>query len=170
MALATSITVNLGAKQSATLDLGASVANITKNFALTLTSGTAAGQADKIFADTRTLAASTNEDLDLAGTLTDPSGATVVFAKVKAILICAASGNTNNVVVGGAASNAFSSMFGDATDKVVIRPGGHVSLSVGSGDLNAYAVTAGTGDLLRVANSGAGTSVTYDIIVIGTSA
>jgi hypothetical protein len=30
-------------------------------------------------------------------------------------------------------------------------------------------VTAGTGDILQVANSGAGTSVTYDIIVIGTT-
>jgi len=31
-------------------------------------------------------------------------------------------------------------------------------------------VVAATGDILRVANSGAGTSVNYDIIVIGASA
>ena len=30
-----------------------------------------------------------------------------------------------------------------------------------------YAVTAGTGDILKVANSGAGTGVTYDIVIVG---
>lgn len=30
-----------------------------------------------------------------------------------------------------------------------------------------YAVTAGTADQLKVANSGAGTGVTYDIVIVG---
>jgi hypothetical protein len=58
----------------------------------------------------------------------------------------------------------------DPTDKVVVRPGGFQMIGVGTGDLNAYGVTAATGDLLRIANSGGTTSVTYDIIIVGTSA
>ena len=40
----------------------------------------------------------------------------------------------------------------------------------GQADSAGYAVTATTADLLHVANSSSGTSVTYDVIVIGTSA
>jgi hypothetical protein len=43
-------------------------------------------------------------------------------------------------------------------------------IAVGTADATAYAVTATTADLLKVANSSSGTGVTYDIAVIGTSA
>lgn len=171
MTLSTNIRVNVAAKQSSALDLGSADANISKNIAISLASGTAAGQADRMFSDTRTLAASATEDLDLAGSaLTDAFGAALTFVKVKTILIKAADGNTNNVIVGGAATNGFVSWVGGATHTVTVRPGGLLLLSVGAGDLNAYGVTAATGDLLRVGNSGAGTSVSYDIVVVGTSA
>ncbi|MDQ5917570.1 MAG: hypothetical protein QG660_681, partial [Pseudomonadota bacterium] len=39
---------------------------------ITLTPGTSSGNADLIFMDTRTLAASATENLDLAGSLVDP--------------------------------------------------------------------------------------------------
>jgi hypothetical protein len=172
MPLTTNVLVNVAAKQTPTtpLDLGSSEANIVKKLAISLLSGVAAGQADLIFSDTRTLAASANEDLDLAGGLTGAFGATLTFVKVKLVLVAAAVGNTNNVIVGGAPSNAFATWAGAAAHTVTVRPGGALLLTVGPGDLNAYGVTAGTGDLLRIANSGAGTSVSYDVIVIGTSA
>ncbi|MGL5908611.1 MAG: hypothetical protein ACRCZP_01335, partial [Phycicoccus sp.] len=91
------------------------------------------------------------------------------MVKVKAIVIAAAAGNTNNVVVGGAATNGFTSWVGAATHTVTVRPGGVLALFTGPADANGYAVVAGTGDLLRVANSGAGTPVSYDLLVIGTS-
>jgi hypothetical protein len=169
MTLTTNIRLGVAARQSSTLDLGSADANVTKNIAIALASGTAAGQADRVFSDTRTLAASANEDLDLAGALTDAFGATVTFAKVKAVLIVAAAGNTNNVNVTRPGSNGVP-LFLAAGDGVAVRPGGFFALSVGAGDLAAYAVTSGTGDLINVANSGAGTSVTYDVIVVGTSA
>lgn len=137
--------------------------------ALGLGSGTGAGQADKLWTSgARTLAASTTEDLDLAGTLLDALGGTVTLARVKGIVIAAAAANTNDVVVGGAASNGFISWVGSATDKVKVKPGGFLALF--APDAIAYAVTGGTADLLRVGNGGAGTSVTYDITVIGSSA
>lgn len=133
-----------------------------------LGSGTGANQADKMYAATRTLALSTGEDLDLAGTLTDAFGAVITFARIKSMIFRAASGNTNNVIVGNAATNGFISWCGSATDKVTVRPGGTFALI--APDATAYAVTAATADLLHVLNGGAGTPVTYDVVLIGSSA
>lgn len=134
-----------------------------------LSSGTAAGQADKVFADQRTLAASATEDLDLAGSLADAFGATITFVKVKALLVRAAVGNTNNVVVGAASSNPWATLL-NSTGTVTLRPGAGFLAWAGAADATGYGVTASTGDLLKIANSAAGTSVTYDVAVIGTSA
>lgn len=130
-----------------------------------ITSGTGADQANMIFVDTRTIAASTTEDLDLAGGLTDAFGAAITFTKIKAIMIKAAAANTNNVHVGGDA-NGLAGLFGDLSDLIVVRPGGTFYIS--APDATAYAVTGGTGDILQVANSSSGTGVDYDIIIIGT--
>ena len=131
-----------------------------------LEAGTGSGQADKVFSDQRTLNASASEDLDLAGVLTDLLGSTVTFAKVKFIFIKASTGNTNNVVVGNASSNGFVGPFGGATHTKAIAPGGFEMWFNPTG----WTVTAGTGDILKIANSGGGTSVTYDIVIVGTSA
>jgi hypothetical protein len=134
---------------------------------LTLTPGTTAGKADKLYVAQRTIAASSSENLDLVGVLTDPLGASLTFVKVKAILVIASSANTNNLVVGATGTNAFVGPFVDATDGLSIPPGGAVMIThPGAG----WSVTATTADLLKVANGGAGTGVTYKIIIIGTSA
>lgn len=129
--------------------------------------GTGTGYADLIYTGTRTIAASSSENLDLSGSLTGPLGSTLTFVKVKAILIVADAGNTNNVVVGGAGSNTFTGPFADATDKLSIPPGGSLLLThPGAG----WTVTASTGDILLVANSSSGSGVTYKVMIIGTSA
>lgn len=151
-------------------EIAAAVASLAQSTSISLTNGTAAGQVDRLFADTRTLAASATEDLDLAGVLTDALGTVATFVKVKAIYIKAAAANTNNVVVGAAAVNAFIGPFGAATHTIALRPGGFVVLACGAADATGYGVTAGTADLLKIANSGAGTGVTYDIVILGTSA
>lgn len=130
-------------------------------------SGTTTGRADLIWPDSRTIAASGNEDIDLAGSLVDPLGNACVFAKVKAILIKADAGNTNDVVFGPASSNGFLGPFADASDRLSIPPGGVVLLAAPSA---GWAVTAGTADLLNVTNSAGGTGVTYEITIVGTSA
>jgi hypothetical protein len=148
------------------VDLGSAVAEYIGFDDTALADGTGENQADRVFSDTRTLAASANEDLDLAGTLLNPIGGAAAFAKIKAIIVRAAKANTNNVVVGNAASNGFVGPFGAAAHTVAVPPGGVFMITAPKA---GWAVTGGTGDLLRVANSGAGTSVTYDIIVVGTS-
>lgn len=170
MPLTSRLSIAASAIQTATLDLGTAQAQLSKSYVVDLADGTAAGQANRIFHDTRTLAASANEDLDLAGVLTDAFGTSLTFAKVKALIVSAAAGNTNNVIVGGAASNQFASWAGAGTHTLILRPGATLALFAGSADSTGYAVTAGTGDLLRIANSGGSTTVTYDIAIIGTSA
>lgn len=133
---------------------------------LYLEPGTSSGQADTFFEDTRTISASSSENLDLAASLTDRFGNTLTFVKVKAILVYAASGNTNSVNVGGAASNGFTAPFADTTDIISVKPDGVFLWTYPTGST----VTASTGDILKVANSSSGTSVTYTILIIGTSA
>lgn len=136
---------------------------------LDLINGTGAGAADRVFADQRTINASSNDDLDLAGVLTDALGTALTFLRIKLLYIRAADANVNNVVVGAAASNQFATLL-NTTGTVTLRPGSFLIAANGSADATGWAVTAGTGDLLRVANSGAGTSVNYDIAVVGCSA
>ena len=87
-------------------------------------------------------------------------------AKVKAIMVIAAAGNTNDVHVGGDA-NGLAGLFGNVNDLIVVKPGGAFLWAAPSGGLT---VTAGTGDILQVANSSSGSSVTYSIVIIGASA
>ncbi len=170
MPLTSRLSIAASAIQTAVLDLGTAQAQLSKSYTVDLANGTAAGQADRTFHDTRTLAASANEDLDLAGVLTDAFGATLTFARIKALIVSASAGNTNNVIVGGAAPNQFLTSVGAGTHTLILRPGATLALMAGAADATGYAVTAGTGDLLRIANSGAGSTVTYDIAVVGASA
>lgn len=137
--------------------------NYSKSF--NLTNGTGADQANMIWMDQRTLTASSTEDLDLYGGLTNSFGTTINFTSIKGILIYAAAANTNDVVVGGDGSAAFVNWVSDATDKIVVKPGGLFALI--NSNANGYAVTATTADILQIANSSSGTSVTYDIILLG---
>lgn len=166
MALNTRMLLDLSAELTSALDLATAKVPLSIKKQLVWPDGTAANQANRIFQDQRTLTASSTEDLDLAGVLTDPFGATITFARVRLLYVAAAAANTNNVIVGGDA-NALA-IFGAATHTLTVRPGGFVLLA--APDTTGYAVTAGTGDILQVANSAAGTSVTYDVVVIGASA
>lgn len=127
--------------------------------------GTSSGQCDLIFRDQRTLTTGNSEDLDLAGGLTDPFGTTLTFVKVKVIIIENLS-TTQTLTVGGAAANQFINWVGAANDVINIPPGGFFAISAPAA---GFAVTADTGDLLKILNS-AGASCTYNIVILGTSA
>jgi hypothetical protein len=52
---------------------------------INLADGTGADQANLIYLAERTVASGANDDLDLAGSLTDPSGAVLTFARIKSV-------------------------------------------------------------------------------------
>ncbi|MFE2353469.1 hypothetical protein [Streptomyces parvulus] len=165
----TMLAVSAFAELTTALDLGVARAPHSLSRRLELASGTGAGKADKVFSDRRTLAASATEDLDLAGTLVDAFGATITLARVKGIIIAAAAGNTNNVLVGAASGSPWATLL-NSTGVITLRPGAFLAVGTGAADATGYVVTATSADLLKVANSAAGSSVTYDIHIIGASA
>ncbi|MER7047733.1 hypothetical protein [Streptomyces jumonjinensis] len=167
--MTTDLGISASVLQSRPQDLTVSEDRLAFRRAVHLADGVTAGRADEVFHDRRSIAASGSEDLDLVGVLTDAFGGTVALARVKGIFISAAATNTNNVVIGASATNTWSTLLG-ATGTITLRPGATLGVMAGDADAVGYAVTPTTGDLLKVANSGAGSAVSYDIVIIGASA
>ena len=170
MALTTDLTLALVATLTKDLDLANDPEyNLNYSQSVQLTSGTGAGQSDLLWTDTRTIAASGTDDLDLRGSLTDAFGTSASFAEITALIIKASATNTNNVVVGDDATAPMTSLLG-ADGTITLRPGAFFAVVAGVADATGYAVTATTADILQIANSAGSTEVIYDIIVIGRSA
>src|SRR5947207_14720706 len=68
-----------------------------------LASGTGANQADRLFADTRTIAASGTDPLDLNGVLVDAVGTTMSRLRGKFLYVAEAEATANTAVVERAA-------------------------------------------------------------------
>lgn len=169
MSLATYLDLQFRWLKSTSLDLVAAQEQPTGgrvDWADTLSDGTGAiDTADLVWSDRRSLA-STTENLDLAGSLTDSFGATITFARIKMIAIHNRNTSVGHTLtVGGAASNAFP-LFADTTDKYAIGPDG--VFLIWEPSAAAKAVTASTGDILKI-DAGSNT-ISYDIIIIGSSA
>ncbi len=169
MAQAVNGNVSVGLNLAVTQDIGLAdqaEARAKRSYSYDFADGSGAGKAHQLWtSEARSIAASGNETLDLNGGLTDAFGNSITLTKIKGILIKASANNANDVLVGGAGSNTFVGLFGDATDVVKVKPGG-LLLAVAP-DANGLPVVAGTGDQLKVANSGAGSAVVYDIAIWG---
>lgn len=176
MALTTQIDLRMIAELTKAVDLGGSAKDaLDFRHRVNLSSGTGAGAADVMFYDERTLAASATEDLDLVGALANTFGATFSPARIKVLWFKAepydktAVKNTNDVIIGGASATQWAALLG-TTGTVRFRPGACMAFAAGESDATGYVCAAGATDLLKVANSGAGTSVTYQIAVVAASA
>jgi len=135
------------------------------SFLADLATGTGSGQADVGFVDTdRALASNTSEDFDVANSLTDALGVSVVCAKVKAIMIKAADANTTDLTIGGASAELLA-FFAATGDKLILKPGDCLLAYSKAG----WAVAAGTADDLKIANA-TGATAHFDIAIVGTSA
>lgn len=172
MPLITTATLRLDADQTVAQDLGTVDLPVTIARTIALANGTGAGQADKIFHDRRNLAPSTGESLDLAGVLLDPiTQATLTFVRIKGLYVASLLTNANDISVGANIANGWATLIGPtgaSGGTVTLKPG--AAFMAFTSDATAWPVTAGTGDLLRVINLAGGTSVDYDIVVIGASA
>lgn len=139
---------------------------------IALADGTSAGQANIVWCDQRTVSSASNDDLDLSGSLTDAFGATVTAAELVAIIVingpASGAANTTNLTIGGG-SNPVVGFLGGTTPTIgPIQPGSFVFLG-SSAAAGFGAITAGTGDILRIANS-SGASATYQIAILARSA
>jgi hypothetical protein len=134
---------------------------------MSFASGTGADQADILFVDERSVAASSSEDLDLAGVLADALGTTIAAAEVIGIIVEADAANTNNVVVGDATAPV--PLFGGTNPTVAVKPGG-IFVLFAPNAAGQFTVGAGSTDDLKIANSGSGTPVVYRIAILARSA
>jgi len=148
--------------------LGSSSEALNAAFPLYLTGGTGAGQIDTFYAGVVTIAASGSATLTLQGSLVDQFGNSVSFGHVKAILLVAAAGNANDCQIGPGASTPFAGPWSGTSPLTAVSPGETYLQTKGQGTAAGWAVTSST-DVLKLANSGSGTSVTCDVYIAGTS-
>lgn len=128
-----------------------------------LTYGTGSGQANWAYFATRTVAATTADNLDLSGSLTDGLGNTIAATKLKlAVVSISSPDGTKALRVGPrGVAGAMLAGFGDASDYQTVTHWWVLYQPVGG-----YDVTATTADLFCLYNPGAG-SVTYSILLAG---
>ncbi len=168
MALVTDITLALNCSYTNALDLSTVTDALAKAYVDSLATGTGLDQSDVLWHDRRTLASAGTENLDLAGVLTNSFGATATFVKVKLVLIINRSTTAGEkFVIGGHATAAWEGWTTVAGSKITVGPNGFIALYNPS--LAGMAVTATTGDLLKVENTGSNSNI-YDVVIIGTSA
>ncbi len=163
MSLSGKFQVSANFDESLAQDLGQRLFQCRKSSLIALLDGSGAGQANKIYADSVSVAQSINTDLDLSGALAGAFG-TVVFTAIKGILIAAGSANPGNLTVGNV-TNGITSPFGAATHSQIIAPGGvYANINPSAA---GFAITAGTADLLRIASAATAGTYTFDVVVVG---
>jgi hypothetical protein len=160
------MTFGFRAEQTRALDLVTAAAPINFDYTASFADGTGANQASGFFSDTRQLAASATENLDVAtgGGLLDAFGVAVAADRIKAIAIVAASGNTNDVQVTRPANGV--PIFMASGDGIALSPG--AGLLLVAPNANGINVTAATGDLITFTNSAGSTTVDYSIAILYT--
>jgi hypothetical protein len=165
MALNGSVSLTINASQSVTAGLGQASNTLAKTVAKTIANGSGANQANVLWSSSRSLTG-TAEDLDLNGVLTDAYGASVNLLRVKGIYIGnLSSTDGQDILVGGAGSNAWVGMVGGTSHKIKVGPSGfffnYSPLATG------FPVVSGTGDQLHIDPQGA--TLTYEIAILGSS-
>lgn len=165
MAVSTTLSTAVSVVETGTHDNGTPTITHSASSRTTIATGTSNNQNDLVWSDERTITASNSETLDL-NALTGVFG-TVNFVEIASLSVFADSTNTNNVVIGAAAANQFIGPFGGATHTIALGPGASIALKAPAA---GWASTNGASDSLKIANSGAGTSVVYKIIITGRSA
>lgn len=162
MSITGSVSMSVGVQDRRTIGANSVETNVGPGVTTswTIGDGTGANQGNRTWHARRTIPGGGNDDLDLAGGLTDvQTGAAVTFISIISIIVSNRS-STNTITIGGG-TNAVSTMLG-ATSALTLRPGGAVAIH--APDATGYAITAATADILRIAGT-AGQS--YDIAIVG---
>ncbi len=160
--LTANVVVSAGGTYTNTVDLSTTQSQFNLSRTIALTFGSAVNQANMVFTDARSTAGA--EDLDVSGgALTDAFGVAYTIARMKILIVCAATANTTNVVLGGDVNSV--PFLSTAATTATLKPGGCFVLTDPSAA--GVVVTAGTGDIIQVAPSSG--TVAYDILIIGAS-
>lgn len=162
MSLSSNVSIAYRSNLAAVVELANLSAVVSQNHTISFSDGTEANQCDITWYDQGTVSGGASTNIDLQN-LTDSFGVAVVFVKLKALII--ENTGTLDLHIGGAASNALASVFGDPTDELVVPAGAKFMVVVPSG---GYTVGASS-KVLKVAALGSGTA-TYNIWAVGATA
>lgn len=129
----------------------------------TVTDGTAAGQANKVYRIYGTINASSSSTIDLSGSLTNFHGDAVVFTGVKYLCLAIVSPDgTKKLQIGNAASNSFQGpLSGTTTTQDCFY-----SLEWENWSAAGWSVTNSSNDNLKLNNPGA-SAVSYCMTIVG---
>ena len=152
MALTNKISIRTLSNLTGTVGLSAVKSQVDQNKVTELTTVAT----DAIFSVTGTISGGANS-YDLAGSLTDPLGNAVTFAKVMAVFVINNS-TTDSLTVGGANNIP---MLGSG-DVMNVALGAYMQYI----DETGITVTAGTGDLITITGTN---GETFDLVIIGSS-
>lgn len=159
--------INIIAARQGTGELGEAIYRPIYTLNAAFAEGTAANQFNNVWADAnRTLAATTGEQLDLSGTLTNSLGETIDFTKVRTLIVQNDSTHTScTLSVGPGTTNGVTTIWSGTTPTETVRPNGGMTIKH-SPDVTGFAVTAGSADTIRIYNNGS-TTATYTVMAIG---
>lgn len=162
--LTAKFTLSIVAALSSTLDLTSPEADLTKSYVDSFANGTGANQAQEIFSDSRTVAGSGTDNIDLSGALSDALGAIVAFTGVKGIAV--RNTGTTQLRIGKKITNGFAGPYDQTAGALghIIEAG--ATYFVSNPSAAGWAVTAATADQLSIENLG-GSSGAYDIVIVG---
>jgi len=168
-ALTVEAKVNLAWLWEEPLDLSTLVDSSQLEVKTALAAGDGPGEVDQLWHDTRTIVGESNDDLDLTALVQTIHGQAVSlgFSTIKAILIH----NTSTVAgetlcVDSSVTNGLLTPFANsASSKLEIPPGSPLLLV---NKLEGWAVTPGTGDVLRITNLSE-EEIAYQIVLVGTA-
>lgn len=153
--------IRLNAQLTGPGDLGTDTSSLDMTYPMRLTNGTSAGQADLMFKDTRQLAGSGTDDIDLT-TVEDAFGAPLAALEVVTIFLRSLDSNTTDLTIGGSTAD-----YTGLPDQTV-SPGGIVFYHNAT-DTGLGSVVDGTSDTIRIVN-GSGAQASYEIVIIARSA
>jgi len=153
-------------------EFGAPTLPIRHTFDDSLADGDGADQANQVYQDSASVIADAETSYDLAGTLVDEFGGTITFTKIKGIVLLNKSTTASVLQIGGGTgldgTNAFdtwiTSTAADGSEGVLVRAGGLFVLW--APDATAYAVAAGTGDILVIKEKSTLAAV-FELSIIG---
>lgn len=139
---------------------------------ISLVAGTSASQADQLFMDFRSVGDGADDDIDLAGVLTDVFGTTLTMVEMVGLFVINgqddAAANTTDLTI-GIGSNPFVGFLGGTTPTIgPLKPGAAIMLAAGDA-AGLGTITATTADILRIGNS-AGAANNYSIGIVARSA
>lgn len=169
MAVSAELNVSLAVHQSgANAFSGGPYWNGLMSLSQVFSNGTTANKIDLAYMAERTVASASNDDIDLAGVLTDALGGTITAAELVGILIinkkADGTANTTNLTIGGSSSG----VPGYTSAGEVVKPGG-IYLHMNPDATGIATVTASTGDILRVTN-GSGASNSFQVAILARTA